>query len=722
MTTRYRLGIDIGGTFTDATLLDTGTGAVTVDKVPTTPSDPSLGFIDAASSILEKTGVAPADVEFVVHATTVATNSIIEGKLAPTAFVTTGGFGDMLELARQMRPSLYDLRFEKPAPLIPRHLCFEVPERLDARGQVLVDLDEEAVRALGTALRDEAVASIAVCLLHSYVNPAHEQRVGEILSELCPDVSISVSSDVAPEFREFYRASTTVINAAISPVVSHYIARIEEELVAAGVDCELLIMQSNGGVYPSSAARSRPVFMVESGPAAGVIAATYYGAALGYPNVISFDMGGTTAKTCLVEEGTPRVTKDYEVGGKAAPGTGSARGSGYPVRTPVIDLVEIGAGGGSIAWVDAGGILRVGPQSAGADPGPVCYSRGGTEPTVTDANLVLGRLNPEYFLGGGLVLDADAARAAIQEKCADTLGLGLLEAANGIVEIANMLMVNALRLVSVQHGYDPRDFVLVGFGGAGPVHANRLAAEIEIGTTIIPLSAGTTSAMGLLVTDLKREYTTTMIALASEADLAALNRAFEALEEQGRSDLTHERVRHEDVSFVRQMDMRYAGQSHELTITLPTEPLTEDGKASVLLDFHQEHDRTYGHSAPTEPVELVNLRLTAVGRIAKPRLPEIEAGGSAVEPRSRRPVFFAESGGFVDCPIFDRYALPAGAVLDGPAVVEEFDTTTVVHPGYAATVDQFGNLILGRKSDDSAGREAVAGPVAVGSREGGSAA
>jgi N-methylhydantoinase A len=287
MTTRYRLGIDIGGTFTDATLLDTGTGVVTVDKVPTTPSDPSLGFIEAAASILQKTEVAPADVEFVVHATTVATNSIIEGKLAPTAFVTTGGFGDMLELARQMRPSLYDLRFEKPAPLIPRYLCFEVPERLDARGQVLIELDEAAVRELGAGLRDEGVTSVAVCLLHSYVNPAHEYRVAEILSELCPGVSISVSADVAPEFREFYRASTTVINAAISPVVSHYIARIEEELVAAGIDCELLIMQSNGGVYPSGAARSRPVFMVESGPAAGVIAATYYGAALGYPNVIS---------------------------------------------------------------------------------------------------------------------------------------------------------------------------------------------------------------------------------------------------------------------------------------------------------------------------------------------------------------------------------------------------------------------------------------------------
>ena len=696
MSARYRLGVDIGGTFTDATLLDKESGAVTVDKVSTTPRDPAVGFIDATMSILEKAAVEPDAVEFVVHATTVATNSIIEGKVAETGFVTTGGFRDMLELARQMRPSLYDLRFEKPPPLTPRHRCFDVPERLDAQGRVLLELDEDAMRDVAQALEREGVDSVAICFLHSYVNPLHERRAAEILRQVSPGVEISLSAEVAPEFREFYRASTTVINAAVRPIVSRYIESIEEKLRAVGLHSELLIMQSSGGVYTSGAAREKPVFMVESGPAAGVIAATYLGTSLGYPNVISFDMGGTTAKTCLIQDGTPRVTKDYEVGGKAAPGTGSARGSGYPIRTPVIDLVEIGAGGGSIAWVDAGGILRVGPQSAGADPGPVCYGKGGVEPTVTDANLVLGRLNPEYFLGGGVALDVDAARAAIEVHCSSKLGLELVEAAHGIVEIANTAMVNALRLVSVQHGYDPRDFVLVAFGGAGPLHANRLASETEIGITLVPLSAGTTSAMGLLVTDLKREYTTTTITRAADVDLAELTASFAALEERGSADMSRESVPAADIAFVHQIDMRYLGQSHELTVGVPHGRLEERELAAVVEQFHREHDRAYGHSAPAEPVELVNLRVTVVGRIAKPQprqLPTFDGGiGPAL--KSRRQVFFAESEGFVDCPIYDRYLLSAGSVVEGPAVVEEFDTTTVLHPGYQASVDRFGNLLL----------------------------
>ena len=718
MSARYRLGVDIGGTFTDATLLDKETGQVTVDKVSTTPRDPALGFVDATLSILDKARVEPAEVEFVVHATTVATNSIIEGKVAATGFVTTGGFRDMLELARQMRPSLYDLRFEKPLPLTPRHRCFDVPERLDAHGRVLLKLDEDAMRNVALALKQEGVDSVAVCFLHSYVNPVHELRAAEILAEVFPEAAVSLSAEVAPEFREYYRASTTVINAAVRPIVSTYIESIEQKLRGAGLQGELLIMQSSGGVYTSGAAREKPVFMVESGPAAGVIAAAYLGTSLGYPNVISFDMGGTTAKTCLIQDGTPRVTKDYEVGGKAAPGTGSARGSGYPIRTPVIDLVEIGAGGGSIAWVDAGGILRVGPQSAGADPGPVCYGKGGTEPTVTDANLVLGRLNPAYFLGGGVALDVAGARAAIEEHCSSKLGLDLVEAAYGIVEIANTAMVNALRLVSVQHGYDPRDFVLVAFGGAGPVHANRLAAETEIGTTLVPLSAGTTSAMGLLVTDLKREYTATTITRAGEAEIEALAGSFATLEEHGAADLTGEGVPQADMTFVRQMDLRYVGQSYELTVGVPEGRLEEADFADAMARFHKEHDRAYGHSAPDEPVELVNLRLTAIGRIAKPRLREIPATGAeaGTAVKNRRPVFFAESSGFVDCPIYDRYLLSAGTIVEGPAIVEEFDTTTVLHPGYMASVDRFGNLLL--TQNGGIAREARA-PAGVADREGG---
>src|SRR5262245_44514273 len=394
---RYRLGIDIGGTFTDATLLDEVTGEVHIAKVSTTPRDPSEGFMEVAQRVPRQAGVPAAEVRFVVHSTTVATNAIIEGKVAPTGFVTTEGFRDMLEIARQVRPSLYDLRFEKPAPLVPRYRCFGVPERLGPRGEVLRPLDEEAVRQVAERLRQEGVESVAVCLLHAHTNPVHERRVSEILRAALPGAVVSLSSEVAPEFSEYLRASTTVINACICPAVSRYLQNIEDRLRAAGLPGELLVMQSSGGVFTARATRARPVFMVESGPAAGVIAAAHLGNALGCRDVLSFDMGGTTAKAALIQNGSPRVTKDYEVGASARPGTGSHRGGGYPIRTPVLDLVEVGAGGGSLAWVDSGGRLRVGPQSAGADPGPASYGRGGREPTVTDANLVLGRLNPHYF-------------------------------------------------------------------------------------------------------------------------------------------------------------------------------------------------------------------------------------------------------------------------------------------------------------------------------------
>jgi N-methylhydantoinase A len=421
--------------------------------------------------------------------------------------------------------------------------------------------------------------------------------------------------------------------------------------------------------------------MVESGPAAGVIAATHLGEQLGYPNVVSFDMGGTTAKAGLVQDGTPRITKDYEVGATARAGIGGQRG-GYPIRTPVIDLVEIGAGGGSIAWIDSGGALRVGPRSAGADPGPACYGKGGSEPTVTDANLVLGRLNPDYFLGGEIGLDVELARRAIAERCAARLGMDVVEVANAVVEIANAAMVNAIRLVSVQRGYDPREFVLVAFGGAGPAHACRLAAETEMPRVLVPMSPGIFSALGLLVTDLKHEYSRTLMQRLDSLDAAAVEAAFGALAEQGRAALAREGVAGGAMQFDRQVDLRYVGQSYELTVPYGGE----------LVDrFHREHDRAYGYSAPGEPVELVNVRLTAVGRIAKPQPPEVPPGDAA--PRGTRPVYFAP-GGFVDCPVYDRYSLGAGARLSGPAIVEELDSTTVVGPGYRATVDRFGNLLL----------------------------
>ncbi len=681
-----RLAIDIGGTFTDATLIDEETGSVSIAKVLSTPADPSVGFMQAVERALAAGDVDARAVGFVVHATTVATNAIIEGTIARSGFVTTEGFRDLLEIARQVRPTLYDTRFEKTTPLVPRDRAVTVCERLGPAGEVLTPLDDASVRDAAAILRREGVESVAVCLLHAYVNPAHEQRVGAILAEELPGIPISLSAEVAPEFREYLRASTTVINAVIRPVVERYLERIEARLADAGVEAKLLVMQSSGGVFSSEAARSRPVFMVESGPAAGVIASAYLGETLGHADVLSFDMGGTTAKVGLIQGGRPSVTKDYNVGGHASAGIGGLSLSGYPVRTPVVDLIEIGAGGGSIAWVDSGGLMRVGPRSAGADPGPVCYRRGGTEPTVTDANVVLGRLNPGYFLGGEIGLDVESARAAIEERCAKPLGLDVTEAANGIVEIANAAMVNALHLISVQRGYDPRDFVLVGFGGAGPVHANALMRDAEMPTLVIPRSPGIFSATGLLTTDIKRDAAVTIMRRLDALEPGEAEATFAGLEETGRTELEREGIPREAIEFTRQVDVRYVGQSFELTI-----PAGE----AMAERFHVEHDRTYGFAAADEPIEVVSLRLTSVGRIAKPPPRTLEAGGD-VEPKEHRPVYYAEAGGFVDCPIYDRYALPAGAALAGPVVIEELDSTVVVHPGYLVEVDRYGNLLLGR--------------------------
>ncbi len=691
--------MDIGGTFTDATLIDEATGAVFVSKSATTPRNLTLGFKNAANAVMRRASVMPGDIRYLVHATTVATNSIIEGRVAATAFITTSGFRDLLEIARQVRPTLYDLMFEKPRPLVPRHMCYEVTERLDASGNVLIPIDEDEVLRVAARIKEQGVEAIAVCFLHSYLNPVHEARAGEILAAELPGVRVSLSSHVAPEIREYVRASTTVINAIIQPTVFKYLRELEEDLRATGIPGELLVMQSSGGVFTFQAARQKPVFMVESGPAAGVIAANFVGNNLGYREIISFDMGGTTAKAGLIQNGRPRVTKDYEVGSVARSAVGGSRAAGYPIRTPVIDLVEVGAGGGSVAWVDSGGILRVGPRSAGADPGPVCYGKGGKDPTVTDANLVLGRLNPAYFLGGEIHLDIDAARLAIEGKCAEPMGMDVVEAAHGIIEIANAAMVNALRLVSVQRGLDPRDFALVAFGGAGPLHANRLAEEIEAPVTVIPISPGATSAIGLLVTDLTHDYATSFIQRTDQADLDAIENAFRLLEEQGKNALEREGVDPQQMSLRRQLEMRYVGQSFELVI-----PLSESGQRMFEVDevvkrFHQDHQATYGTSTTDAPVEIVNLRVTAIGRIDKPKLREIgRAGGDVTAAqKATRPVFFRETTGMVECPIYDRYALGAEMTVEGPAVVEEVDSTIVIHSGYEASVDRFGNLLL-RKS------------------------
>lgn len=696
---RFRVGIDIGGTFTDGTLVDSTTGEVTTSKVLSTPSNPASGFISAVEKLLATHGsIDPTEIEHVVHATTVATNAIIEGKTATTAFITTEGFRDMLEIARQIRPSLYDLQFEKPQPLVPRQLCYEVPERLNAQGEVITPLDESVVEQVVEKIAETGVEAVAVCLLHSYRNSAHEQRIGELLRAKLPDITISLSSDVVPEFREYLRASTTVINSSVAPVVSTYLSSIREKLNSSGVTSELLVMQSSGGVYPAEAASDSPVFMVESGPAAGAVAAAALGTSLGSPDVISFDMGGTTAKASLIRNGQPNVTKDYSVGGAAQAGTGAFGGaSGYPIRTPVVDLVEIGAGGGSIAWVDSGGALRVGPHSAGADPGPVCYGLGGTEPTITDANLVLGRLDPDYFAGGDMQLDLKGARNAIKTQCAEPLGISVEEAAHGIVEIANTAMVNALRLVSVQRGHDPRDFMLIGFGGAGPAHTVRLAEQAGIPNVLIPLAPGTASALGLLVTDVRMDSSATLIARADSVQPDDIAGHFARLEDEGAKAHQSAASSSGEPVFERAVEMRYWGQSFELSVPAPDRELIDQQWLDELCEsFHDAHETAYGFRAQDEPVELVNIRLTTVGKIARPNMKKLEETSSDASSalKGSRPVYFSESNGVTETAVYDRVKLPAGAQFSGPAIVEEPDCTTVVHPAWSVLVDEYGNLSI----------------------------
>ena len=687
-----RLGVDIGGTFTDAVMMDESSGELRLVKMSSTPHDPSVGFMNVIERILRDSKISSAQVTYNVHGTTVATNTIIEGKGARTALIATEGFRDVFEIARQIRPKLYDIFCEKPKPLVARYLCFEVSERLNFAGRVLKPLDEDSVRKIVQQIKKEQVESVVVCLLHSYVNPAHERRIEQIIREEIPGVFVSLSSDLCPEMREYFRASTTAINALIMPVITSYLEQLNARLSAIGVKTGLHLMTSAGGIISSQAARREPVHLIESGPAAGVIAATHLGSLIGIGNVISFDMGGTTAKAGLVQGGVPKIAPHFEVGSAAV---SESKSAGYPVRTPVVDLVEIGAGGGSIAWVDPGGALRVGPRSGGADPGPACYNKGQEDPCITDANLLLGRINPEYFLGGEHKLYPDLAKKAIQ-KLSDKLGLSLLDTANGIIEIANANMVGAIRLISVQRGFDPRDFVLVAFGGAGPMHANALARELRIPKVLVPMSPGVTSALGLLVSDIKHDYVQAYIQQISSIDLPYVNRTFYEMEGKSRQVLTSEGVSDDDMSFARYLDIRYVGQSYELKIEIPSQNLEAGAEEEINLAFFRAHERAYGYAATTEPTEVVNLRMTAIGAITRPQLRQLKHAGSdsSTAIKGERKVYFAEVGEIVPCRVYDRYRLECGNQIKGPAIVEEVDSTVVIHPEYSADIDRYGNILI----------------------------
>lgn len=673
----YRLSTDVGGTFTDGVLLDEETGKITTSKVSSTPENPAVGTVEG----IERFDVPLREVSFLSHGTTVVINALIEGKGAKTALITTRGFRDVLEIGRSNRTEMYDALYSKPQPLVPRYLRLEVGERIDADGNVLEPLDRDELAGKIDLLKREKVQSIAVCLLNAYANPQHEIEIGAFLRERLPGVTVSLSHLITRRYYEFERTSTTTQNAYVMPVVRRYLNDLEEDLKSRQFEQVLQIMQSNGGVMAASVARDIPIAMVESGPAGGAIGAAQLAKLSGFENVISYDMGGTTAKTSIITGGLPETTEQYAVEGR-------------PILLPVVDLREIGAGGGSIAWIDEAGAMHVGPQSAGAVPGPACYQRGGAEPTVTDANLELGILDPEYFLGGGMAISKPLAHDAIK-TVADHFDLSVDEAALGIIKIVNTNMSGLLQSMTVKRGYDPREFVMVAFGGAGPIHATAIARELRIPTVIVPPYSGVFSAWGMLMADLRHDLSQTHIAPLDGADIEALGAIFRQLEDRVARVFERERIASDRIAVSYQVDLRYMGQEHTLAIDAPR-PITAAAKAALAQSFDETHLRVYGHNAPQERKEIVSLKVIGLGKVRKPVLEQIEAGGDAPPGAARlgtRDVYVG-NGRAQAFSIYRRDRLLAGNRIAGPAVIEEVTATTVVEPNQTCRVDAYGTLII----------------------------
>ena len=693
----YRIGVDIGGTFTDVVVIDEATAAIHVVKVPTTPADPSEGFLDGLAQALARFSILPADIAFLVHGTTIATNTIIEGKGAQAGLITSLGFSDVLEIAYQTRPTLYDVFYDKPKPLIPRFRCIGVPERIGPDGAVLTPLDEPAVEAAAHALVAAGAESIAIAFLHAYRDPTHERRAAAAIARAVPGLPVILSSDVCPEYREYPRTSTAVVNAVLLPKVGPYIARLEQRLAAQGIATPLHLMTSSGGIIGAATAKALPVHLVESGPAAGVIGAAFIAQHLADPtlgqHILALDIGGTTAKVALVDDGKPALADEFEVGAAARPTTTAGRGQGYPVKTPVISLVEIGAGGGSIARIDQGGALTVGPESAGAVPGPACYARGGAHPTITDANLVLGRLDPGFFLGGALTLDLEAARAAIA-TLATAMNLGIEQTAQAIVDIANAKMIAALDFISVQRGIDPRAYALVPSGGGGPLHAAAIAGAMGIRTVIIPPTPGLNSALGLLATDVKHDLVRTIYRRIAKYTDHELWSQLDDMAATGTRLLTQNDIPTDRQSIHRKAELSYLGQSYSLASTVEARegPETLPNTLEYLdQDFRAQHRQKYGFASPADPTLLTTLRVTAIGRIDRPTL-HAPAPKRPVAPKAHRPVFFANVP--VETQVYDRTDLPPGHTIHGPAIIEQMDTTTLLPPGAQAITDPSGALII----------------------------
>ena len=667
-----RVAVDIGGTFTDICILDQNSGQIRIAKTSSTP-DP----IDGVMAGLQTGRVDLADVALFSHGTTVATNALITRRLPRTAMVCTEGFRDVIEIRRANKDDIWDIYKDVAPPYVPRRDRLTVPERIDAAGTVVTPLDEAAAREVARILRKRGVAAVAVCFMNAYANPANEQRMKAILAEALPGVPVSISSAILPEIFEHERFSTTVVNAALSPVVVDYTTRLGTRLADAGYRSDLLLLHTGGGVMTPTGVKEFAGRLAGSGIAAGAIASRHIAAQCGFPNSIGLDMGGTSCDVSLAYEGQSRVTKDWFIE------------FGYPIRFPSIEVLTIGAGGGSLAWIDEAGGLRNGPQSAGADPGPACYGHGNTVPTNTDANVTLGRLGTE-LAGGSIHLDAALAREAVRTGVADPFKLGAEEAADAIIRVANANMADAVRLISISRGYDPRDFALVAFGGAGALHGADIARELSIPAVIVPPHPGITSALGCLLVDVQHDLATSCIMPAADADPAAIEAAFGALEREAAERLAHEGVAAADVVTQRTVDMMYQGQWRSLAVPAPS-PIAD--LAGLIEAFHQSHEREYNFRRDDTPVGLFRLGLKAVGVVPKAEFARSAPTGVTPEPTARRRVWFAETGG-IDAPIYWRPDLPAGARFSGPAIVEQIDSTTVVPPGFSAEIDGWLNIII----------------------------
>lgn len=689
---QYRIGVDIGGTFTDLVVFDDATGSFAVGKTLTTPRDPSQAVETLVLATLERESIAASDVRQLIHGTTLVTNAIIERTGARTALFATQGFRDSIEIGRENRYELYDLMLEMPQPLVPRYLRFGVPQRTLADGTTLQELDGAFVEQLTRELAENGIDAVAIAFLNSFTNAAAEREARAIVQRIAPGMRVSISSEVVPEIREFERTSTTITNVYVRDRVEKYLRELRERLDRIGFKGSLFLMISSGGIVTVDTAIRFPVRLLESGPAAGALAAASFGAACGYADLLSFDMGGTTAKFCVIDQGQPLIAHEFEIDRRYR----LKKGSGLPIKLPVIEMIEIGAGGGSIARIDPLGLLKVGPESAGAEPGPVCYGHGGTEPTVTDADLVLGYLDPDYFLGGQLRIDLAAARRAIQERIADPLGLSIEEAAWGIHQIVNESMANAARIHTLERGKDPHRFPVFAFGGAGPVHGFRIAKALGSPALIVPFGAGVMSAVGFLTAPLAFDFVRSWPGRIDRLDWEKVNALLGEMEAEGQALLENSGVLTEHIHHQCVADMRYVGQGHEIQVALPTGQLSSDSISAIIGSFEEVYRRLYERLSQSMPLEIINWRVTSSSPSPQVRL-QVTGDEQTVAQTARkgsRAAYVPELGGFHDIPVYNRYGLMPGTSFTGPAIVEERESTVIVGPDCRFRIDEQRNLLV----------------------------